>query len=619
MNEKKYCGDFDIIADRIIENSMTNADFTKIEGKPANLDEMEAKLFENAPGQLRFKDIDYTDTNHADWKVSWAINRALGLARYSYISEGEARDRAYAMLLGILEDFVANKYVNGNWWFNDIGLPLGIREILLLHRKSLPDHIMEGMIWYLDHGSVTKHPEILTVKNAYHSGANLVWYCNVSIVHGILTDDSEEIRAAVAGIASESFGGHEGLQWDDSFFQHGRRLYSLGYGVSFIYTISGICYQVAGTSLDFAPEVKNNIARHILDGVRYMIGGKGFDYAAMGREYTRPGAIYATRLIGSLKVLASCEGFPRKEEITEFIKALESGAQPVIGVKYFPEAKFLTLHTEKAYVSFKGTDPTLFGAEICTTENYLGRNLSYGTTTTVMRHGMEYYNIGFLWDYSSVPGTTSRIEDDETLMSYPDFTWYKVEGDDFGGGQFEDIGVCFAGSEHHGVCATVTAVATEYGMIIMGAGLTEAEGKPLHTTVNQCNAKGKVTVSADGKEVSHDGIIYRNLDEKTAFRASIAHKETDHRRNNYRNVSAHFEGDLFTLDLPVDKSHGAYAYIILPTENCARGAVVLVNTKALQAVRIDDGRVVAVFHEDGELALDSGRVVSGNKGEIKVI
>ena len=567
-------------------------------------------------GECRYKDIDYESDDHANWPRARIFDRAFLLAKYYTVAEGEEKKIALEVILSTLKDAARHKYECGNWWYNDIGVPMTLKNTMLLLKDEIDEELKMGLVWFLDHGSVVCHPKILTVKDAYHSGCNLVWYCNVSIVHGILTNNPDEILAALGGIAEETKGGLEGAQWDGSFFQHGRRLYSWGYGRGYVSLCADTFYYVDGTELDFTDEQKGYLAHVILDGMRYMVGGTSADYSAMGREYGRWNSMSVKPFAGTLRRLAECKHFPRLDEILDFADRIEKGAQQPRGIKYFPEAKHLSLRTDDMYLSFKGTDPTLFGAEICTSENYLGRNLSYGTNTCFIRRGDEYFNIGPLWDYASIPGTTSRYETDEELRAYPDFTWYKVTTDDFGGESFGDeAAVCFVGSEHHGVNSVVSAFTLPYGMVFLGAGLRECDGKPLHTTVNQCWAKTDIEITDTGATVKHDGIVYRSFDKWISLRASVSKRHTDHFRNSVEKAKMDYTGDIFTLDFAVDPAHPSYAYGVFPEEEAERGVEVIRNDEEIQAIALPEGGVLAVFHKAGAFEF-GGKEIRGEKNEV---
>jgi hypothetical protein len=338
----------------------------------------------------------------------------------------------------------------------------------------------------------------------------------------------------------------------------------------------------------------------------------------MGREYGRWFGMSISGFVQSLRKFEKSAGFPRVDEIKDFADRIEGGRQQEKSIVYFDKAKFLTLRTGDMYLSFKGSAPELLGAEICTNENYLAINLTYGTACCFLKKGDEYLNIGPLWDYSAIPGTTSRYETDAEIRSFPDFTWNKIVTDDFGGEKIgDDLAVCFVGSEHYGVNSMVTAFALPFGMVFLGAELREKEGKPIHTTVNQCFLRGDVAINDMGHEVIHDGVIYRSLDKYTTFRCAANHRHVDHFRNSIEKAKVDLEGDLLTVDIPVDPARPCYAYAVLPTEEKDNTVEVLRNDGVCQAIKLSDGRVVAVFHDNVEIELD-GKTVIGKKNEIVV-
>ena len=200
------------------------------------------------------------------------------------------------------------------------------------------------------------------------------------------------------------------------------------------------------------------------------------------------------------------------------------------------------------------------------------------------------------------------------------FSFYRVDTDDFGGEQVGNLAACFLGAENYGVRAVVSAFATDFGMIFLGAGLREAEGQPIHTTVNQCNNRGEIVEKENGALVIHDGVAYRNLDSNTAFRVKCEHRAYDYKRNYFENgQKVLWEADLFMLDIPTDQSYGKYAYMITPEEYSDKTVKILENSEAIQAIILPDGVIMAVFHTDATLKTPNGEEISGKKCEAKII
>ncbi len=575
-------------------------------------------------GGYRFSDVDYTLTHNEFWPVSHLISRIGNLIYALKVASADEKAEMMDLIKGHLTDLAYGEYKNDNWWQGDIGLPVNLSLFLIILDGELPEELRTALIKLLDKGSVKCRPEILTVKNAYHTGANLAWYCSTSMRRAALLSDPEEIKMVVDNMANETVpGAYEGPQEDGSYFQHHRRIYTLGYGSAFISDATRIFSLVKDTSLACPQYALDNLANLLLDGVRHLIGGCGGDYLTRGREISRGLDYNMKSWIKVIDELLNCGTITREAELRQFRAELESGKTPDVPNRYFPVSKYLTMHTGDLYVSFKGSDPTLYQAECNKDENYLAVNLSYGTACCIMRYGNEYSNFFNVSDFNYFPGVTCRTESDEVLLNRAyegraeGFTWYKVDTEDFGGAQSDDIAACFIGAENYGINAVVSAFATPYGMVLLGTDLKESNGEPIHTTVNHCHAVGDVTLKENGNLVIHNGIAYRNLDANAPFKASVAHREYDYNRNYFSNGKPyHVEAEAFTLEIPTDQSYGKYAYMILPEEISEKTVKVLVNNSDAQGIQIEDGRKIIVFHKQCTIELDCGKKISGKACEV---
>ena len=461
-----------------------------------------ASLPGRVPGSLRFSDLDYASENRSAWPLHDVLDRIRQLSVCYYLGDADERDRLYPVISALLLDWVCEGYPNSNWWQLEIGAPKQLTAILLLLGDRLSPELREMSLHHIARGTIADRPEIALRSNGKHQGANLLWHCAISIRHAALTEDAEELRLAASLSAGETEGGKDvGLQEDGSFFQHGRLLYSVGYGRSFLRECATLIYVLAGTEFAFPRVAVERVLTHLLDGIRYMVAGRGVDFTCVGREYMRPGHLHASTLLPSIELLLAAEDIPRRDELLSFRDAIREGRLPLRGVKYFPIVKYLSLYTDKLHFSFKGTDPTLVNSEIINSENMLGYNFSYGTVSLVSRTGHEYDEIPNYWDYARIPGTTSRIENDAELLTYTDFH-RPILTDDFGGGVKGDLGACYVTTVHEGVRATVAAFATPLGAVLLGCGISEESGAPLRTAVNQCRFEGDLAVKDGGNTVT---------------------------------------------------------------------------------------------------------------------
>ncbi len=610
----------DIIRERVMENyrMKISGKFFPIRGAASAAELENMSVPGCCEGALRFNFIDYTNNNGSSWPLAEAAAIAYTLSVYQETVVGEEREAAFRLIKGILRDFAGGEYINPNWWWNEIGIPERISSALLFVKDFLDEDLLAGALKVVENGSVLVRDEIIKVKSAYHTGGNLASYCTISINHACVINSSEELRLVVDALSEETYGAKEGLQPDGSFFQHGRRLYTFSYGTLYLTSFAEFSVIMAGTEFEFPTYAKENVIRYLLDGARHMIGATSCNISATGRGYTRAGnPLSITPIIEAARDLLKNKDLPRRAEVLDMLQRMEQGRQPYLGVKYFDCARFLTLHTPNLHLSFKGSDPSIFNAEICTEENGLAVNMSYGRVTFFVRYGNEYVGISPLWDYSYIPGTTTPEESDEELVAKGDFTWHTVNTDCYGGRVIGDIGVSFIGGEDYGVSSTVSAFALPFGMVLLGCGISDSEGRDLHTTVNQCLSTDTVKVEKDGKEIIYGGILYRNLDEETEFKYKTDHRAYSYRRNTRPNTNNPIEGDVFTLYIPTDKAHGAYAYMVCEEELSESSVEVLRNDLECQAIRIPGGRTVAVFHKNGKHKVGEKEIFAV-KNEVKI-
>lgn len=565
----------------------------------------------DTPDTFCWADLDYTDETRSFWQP------AQHYARMQIILKGFGEERLYrdsgyaARMIGALKYWLDHDYRNPNWWHNEIGMPLGIGNITILLYPLLDAETVSRAAALVGRGSMATLPAI----SQSWTGANLIWGALNTVRHALLTKDSDLLRRAVTRAAAEITEGEaEGIQRDRSFFQHGPRLYAGGYGLSFAGDIAKLLYLFQETEYQLPADKIDLFLSFILDGLRHMIHSGGLDWACVGREITRPGVLDSSRAVATVELLIRTEELPRKAELEAFLAHLR-GSEATDMTRYFPDAAMLCHHFHGLYVGAKFMNDRTLGAEICNSEGELCYNMSYGTHTCIMGRGKEYLDINPVWDYAHIPGTTSFEESDAELLARKDWVCAAHPNQCFGGKQNGLRAVIYELAQHDGIEALVTHFAFEDGYICLGAGLTTRDDRPLVTTVDQCRLAGAPEIT--DRATVHNGIRYTALD-GTVLDTAIREQVGSWRRNNAALSDRPVKGDVLTLTVthPAGRE-SAYAYMISAADRDEPAVEVLHNDRSLQAIRLPDGSVMAVFHEKASLAISPhGQRLSGTKRQI---
>jgi len=602
-------------------------------------------------------DVNYADQNNVSWATAKHLDRVLILAKAYRNPQcplfGDTPIAQHA--LAALDGWLKREPHNPNWWWNDYWQPTIMGNILLLLQDQLtPEQRAAGV-------------RILRRASLNGGGSNLVGMAVIQIERGCLENDAAALAEAFAALGGQvrlndglaepqQFDTHvEGIQPDYTFYQHGRILYSGGYGVGFLENIAQFVYLASGTQFAFPPDKLALFSAHILDGSRWMIRGKIFDFSAIGREITRPGQsrVELATLARACAYMAKVPG-PRQGEFTALLAKLTSAdsspADDLSGNRHFWKADFMVHHRKAYYASVRMTSSRLRRSEMVNGEGKRSYYLSDGANY-LMRTGDEYRDIFPVWDWRHVPGTTVECLENTPWGNYGAMHTFGVTA--FVGGVSDGTyglaAMDFARPSlpfEQGYTLTDKQALfakkswfffdTEY--VCLGAGITALkDANPIVTTLNQCFLRGEVFVS-DGASVqqvdkgervlehprwiAHDSAAYL-FPEPTSVHLKNA-PQTGRWSDIGAGPAEEITRDVFSLwiDHGKEVKDARYSYIVVPEIAPAAidayaktsGIRILSNTPQLQAVRHDTLHLtMAAFYAPSELADPKGLSIRVDK------
>lgn len=546
--------------------------------------------------------------------------------------------------------------ISDEWWQNTIGQPQLLAGTLVPLEDVLPADLLHKGLSYFSAPSELRPRLLERFRVQYPSGQNLDWFAQEQLIRGAITRSAEDVTAAseeMQGDIRITMG--EGLQADFSFHQHGPQLYNGGYGEDFTVDMCKFAKLLEGTRYAFTHEKLSLLADYLLDGSRYMIRGKFFDYSAFGRTLVRK-----ANAEGAVELISSCDQLAallpeRAGELMALKKHIEGTGAPYsfLGNRYFWTSEFMTHQREGYYISVKMISNRSVGTETLNGENLKGCWLPFGATW-ILRRGDEYKNIFPVLDWGRLPGVTSP----HTTISFVENV---TQPESFVGGvsdgTYGAAGMVFDQTEvfprvngTYGVAGIVydqsfllNRIQTQgrkswfffdREMVALGAGITSSRAERIGTTLNQTLLHGAVLIDGHPVEtglskvpqssgVFHDGVGYAFL-APAAASVKVGPQSGDWQTVSASNSDTPVTESVFSLwiDHGMRPQNAQYAYAVLPgveppqlAEWVAHPPVrVITNTTEQQAVINDQlGVAEIIFYGHGTVALSANSTVEADR------
>ena len=575
-------------------------------------------------------DIPYSSTQSANWPVNKHLER-LNVLAVAYRKSSETnfyyktnvRD---AIRLGLDFWLKNGGYINPtNWWYNEIGGPQLMANILLLMEKQITATTLQKGITYASRGDYLSPSRV---------GQNRIWIAKVFIFLNSLqaVHNLSEIQSAYQAIAGEikiASQTQEGIKADFSFQQHGNQLQNAGYGMDFASDVVEIMYLSRGLSFNLPASSISLISSYLLSGSQWMMRKNSWDQAAMGRAVSRKGASSTYSMIPVLEQMQLVD--PSKATQYENFKLHIQGLKDdsLVGDREFWKADYHVHRQADYFVGLKMSSTRTLRHESLNGENLKGYYLDQGAMM-LMRRGTEYREIYPVWDWSRIPGTTTA---DRAVTPQP--TSSLAGSTSFVGGASSGyFGVSVYDQNYDGVTAKKAWFFLRDEIVALGTDISSTNGQRILTNLNQAEKKSDVYVRyksatsaimmADGQQslnqplyVHHDDVGYMFPENRWVELRTAPQSGSWLDINKVSTDTSIITKTVFNLwfDHQANPSKASYQYIIVPGVTLAemqtyaqKNAVrVIQNTSLIQAVRNDVTLVGgAVFYQAGTLSFRTG-------------
>lgn len=578
---------------------------------------------------------------------------------------GQAQRIATALETLYRTEYNENTGEIGNWYSYEIGVPYWVIQILVCMRDQLaPADLQRYLKPVL---RFNNNPNVRTNSPAtVETGANRADKSLISIVAGALAGDPQRVVNAIAAVTDQAGGGaanlvarvtkSDGYHTDGSFIQHDVVPYPGHYGLVLLTAAAGVIHVTDGTANQLPADVKQKFFDVVADVYAPFVASGAMMEPVRGRMLSRQGETgydAGHQLTAATVLLARhATGDTRTQLVSLATKWIKeglwapyfkvenlvrfSGGLQMVGVPEVEFAKELSTkdaaHTVSSHRVFPQQDrmvhvtPTwsaslgVGSTRICRYEAINGQNLrgwyvGDGVLYTFLPGDQGNYSDAY-WptvDATALPGTTEKDAAPPALQATPVTTTPWV-----GGSRWDDrhgaFGLDFL-SQDGTLSAKKSWFFTPDGVICLGAGITDATGAHVRTTIENRNLgeNGDRRLITQRHWLHLDGIAgYALLDD-----ASVATSREDRTGTWYGvDTGANTHGTTVPYTRRFQKiliDHGpnptgaTYAYAVLPGASPwetagARGRYrVLANTAAVQAVQLDPELVGANFWAAGSV------------------
>jgi len=453
-------------------------------------------------------DIDYANSSPSSWRTAQHLSRLCDMAMALVVDGHELHgdpDLRHAVDAA-LGHWLAKRYRN-TWWWDEIGVPRAMRDIVVLLDGELSADARKGAL------------EVIGQHTVGGSGANLVWTAELALHHACLSGEPERAAGAAARVWQEvTRGAAQGIQSDNSFYQHGPRLQAFHYGRSYLQVVVELAWQLRDTPWEMPQEKRHIISDYLLDGLQWMCRGAFTVPSTLDRAVSRRNSLGAADLRGAAGLWREVDD-TRRDELDAFIARQSGAGEPLVGFRHFPRADFTTYHRPAASVFLKTLSNRTRATESINSENLKGVPYLHSGDHYVMADGQEYHNAQPVWDWARLPGVTTA----EGASA--------VERRSFVGGM---------GDGHSGLVAMDYVRVGEQGqrvalhkawvfhrnlaICLMGGWDTPSMAGAPHTALEQCRQRGPVRVGlGDGGVVELDDGLHRRDDARWVLHNGVGY------------------------------------------------------------------------------------------------
>lgn len=628
-------GDFDLVKQRVVDEIL------KSEADDTRVNDLILSIREDGswPG-INYEDVSNTGFEHR-FHLQNMVNMSLA---YQHPSSDFYQSKKVKKLINrSLEFWCEQDFICENWWYNQIGTPTSLVNVLLLMDADIEPELKERTLPIIGRAHLG--------ASGARQGGDRIKVGGIAAKKGLVVGDEAKFGEIMKVINEEIrfTTGDRGMQHDYSFHHRVDRVNTTySYGGSYAVIFAEWAAYVAGTEYAFTPDRIARLTDYYLDGIcKQAVYGIYLEKGAMNRGISRKESFGPLETATPMRLML-CSAY-RKDELEEIVRLRRGETGPTESFsRFYWQSEHFVCQRPGFFTSVRMYSTRNRNMEWpYNSEGLLNHHRGDGASFLSVA-GDEYLNIWPVYDWQKVPGTTVLQKDH---LPSPD----QIQKDgvtDFVGavtdGFYAAVGFDFV-SPHDFIRARKSWFFFDDEYVCLGAGIESGWSPfPVVTTLNQSLLQGDVLVAVDGAEKILSPGEYELPDVNWVFHGGtgyifpeatdimLSNKEESGRWTDISKQSItdreEVHEDVFKLWIdhgprPQGRPGGlnnasmiakdvTYQYMIVPNAereklDNERGIEILVNNRQLQAVMdTQAGIIQAVFYTAGELPVSDGFTIS---------
>lgn len=612
-------------------------------------------LLETFQDDRRWPDINYSDTSRTGFEHRIHLYNITKLAQaYGKTDSPFYQNSNVKQVIDAAFNFwLEHDFISENWWWNQIGTPERIGNILLLMDDEVSPAQKSGARPIVGRANLD--------ASGARPGGDLIKIAGIMGKFGVFMTDLDIVNAAVSAIAGEIEFAVErgdtsdvrGIQTDYSFHhRHDRVTSTITYGLGFASYFIDWAEKVNGTAFRFPAKSIELITDYYLDGICKATAYCMYpDPGAENRGITR---MHALNPIGPALPEKLLKLTSHRQLELEIIAQINNGirnsgmenSKPLNSSNFFWNTEYFSHQRPHYFTSVRKFSSRNHSMEVpYNSEGLKNHHLADGYNF-ITRTGEEYTHIFPVWDWQKIPGTT--IVQKPALPGPQEIQQQGLT--EFVGGVSDGRYGC-AAFDFESPLDQLTARKSWFFLddefVALGTAIESESSNPVITTLNQSLLKSDVIAAKnDGEFVLEQGEHYSEdilwvHHDKTAYLfpdPAEVHVENNQRSGSWYDItqqswaksSDEVIKDVFTLwlDHGASPKQAGYEYIVVPGIDAAEVAGyrekspvrILANNRQIQAVQHTElGIVQIVFYEKGEIDLTRNITLSVNTSGLVMI